>query len=320
MTGTLVIAIVRRRGASCWIAALAGLALALAACTGPPGTPSPTGPTPQPSASSTATPSPSSTARYLFRATTSQATPPETRFRWIGPLTITGDLIAVQPGPQIEIYPSPLLPNLVARPITPAGFAQIAAEASRLGLLSGERDFLPSDIAPGSVTGRIEITADGTRYDFVGDPSRVVRCGPGERCIPQPGTPEAFGTFWQRLGDPAGWLGKEAGAEFSYVATSYALLLTEPPSEQPPLEPQVLDWPLPQRLSTFGEPIASADLPRCGTIEGADALTLRPLLQQANELTRWIYPPAAQRIEYGLVVHPMVPGEDICRELFGVGD
>jgi hypothetical protein len=218
----------------------------------------------------------------------------------------------------MELYPGPLLPNLQARPITAGGFAKIVDRARAFDLLSGSGDFTPPNVAPGASLGRIEIVVDGVLHDLTGDPSDLVRCG-AARCIPNPGTPEAFAAFWQVVAD-LGWLEADLGPQGAYVADSYAILVGIEPAEEPPLQPKVATWPLATPLAAFGKPIGNAATPRCGTVRGADAATLRPALAAANELTRWVDKDAAAGAGTAIQVRPMVPGEDVCRELFGLSD
>jgi hypothetical protein len=247
-----------------------------------------------------------------------QATPPVTRFGWLPVVSITGDLRVVVPGPMIEIYPGPLLPNLQARSITAGGFAKIVEQARTLGLLSGDGDFTPPDVPLGAQLGRVELVVDGVRYDLVGDPSRVIQCVAAP-CTPPPGTPAAFAAFWQAISDMS-WLEADLGPEAPYVAEAYALLVGAEPVEDPSLPPKVMTWPLDTPLASFGTPVGSEPAPRCGTVRGADATTLRPSLEAANELTRWVDKGAAASSGTVIQVRPMVPGEDVCQELFGISD
>jgi hypothetical protein len=291
--------------------ALAMAALVLAACAG--GQPAPS-PSPSLTPAPAPTPTPPGSAELWLRATQVQALPPQQRFGWLPLAAITADLTLVVPGPMIEIYPGPLVPNLLARPITERGWAAIVDEARALGLLDGRTDFLPEDVAPGQALGRVELLVDGVRFDLTGDPTRLVRCG-GARCIPTPGTPEAFAAFWQRVVDLPSWLAGEVGSEVSYVAPAYAILVGPPPSELPP-QPQVLVWPLEAGLGTFGRPVGADQLPRCGTLRGAEADAVRPVLLTANELTQWV-DDVTTSVTFGIDLRPLLPGEDVCAELFG---
>jgi hypothetical protein len=233
-------------------------------------------------------------------------------------VTITGDNRVVVTGPQIMIYPGPLLPNLQARPITDVGFAKIVQRGRDLGMFTGSGDFVPSDVMPGAPLGRIEIAVDGVLHDLTGDPSRVIVCVTAP-CDPAPGTPEAFGTFWAALSDLT-WLNGDLGKEAPYVADAYAVLAGVEPAEQPALHEPVAAWPLDQPLATFGKPVGSAPTPRCGTARGADAATLRPAFEAANQLTPWVDKDGDRADAKAIQVRPMVPGEDVCKEVFGISE
>ena len=259
------------------------------------------------------------TPAYRLRATTTQAIPPVNRFGLLPMVTFTDDNEVVLAGPQIMIYPGPLLPNLQARPISDAGFEKIVQRGRDLGMFTGSGDFTPPDVAPGAPLGRIEIVVDGVLHTLTGDPSRTIVCVMAP-CNPAPGTPEAFGTFWASLAD-LGWLAGELGQEAPYVADAYAVLAGVEPAEQSSLHEPVAVWPLEEPLATFGKPIGSASMPRCGTARGEDATTLVPVLETANQLTRWVdkgaaTPPSGTPIQ----VRPMVPGEDVCLEVFGLSE
>jgi hypothetical protein len=277
------------------------------------GTASSSAPQPSPTSPS-APPAPA----YRLRATTVQAVPPIDRFGWLPMITIAGDGRVVVAGPQIAIYPGPLLPNQQARAITDRGFTKIVELARKLGMLSGSGDFVPPDARPGASLGRVEIVVEGVVHDLRGDPSRVIVCVTTP-CDPAPGTPEAFGTFWSSLTDLS-WLGGDLGPEAPYVADAYAVLTGVEPVDDPAIRPGLAVWPLEGSLATFGKPIGSDPEPRCGTVLGADAGALRPSFESANQLTRWIDEGGDPADATALLVRPMVPGEDVCRELFGLSE
>lgn len=285
------------------IAAIIAAAV-LAACGGSSASPQPS-PTPSPD-----------TQTYWLRMTTTQAIPPLDLFAVQPPLVITGDGIAVTNGPVPAIYPGPLMPNLIGRRVSSAGQAAIIQAAGGLGLLSGKTDFTGGGMVIGGVIGHIEMTVDGRRVELSGNPSAQIVCVTTP-CNPAAGTPEAFGELWRRLGDLRGWMGAELGPETPYVATSYALLVGPAPRQDPMFTQAPADWPLDQPIPMFGGPVANGTA-RCGTVSGADADTLRPALQAANQLTQWTQDPQSSA-SYGLTIRPMVPGEDICREIFGPG-
>lgn len=251
---------------------------------------------------------------YWLRMLTTQAIPPVNQFA-VGPnLVITGDGIAITQGPVPAIYPGPLLPNLVGRQVTDAGLDRIIEAARDLGLLDGRTDFVGDTQVMGGVTGHIELTVEGKRIELTGNPDAQIVCVTTP-CEPAPGSTEAFGAFWRAMQDLPSWLGDELGPEGQYVPGAYAILVGPAPEPEPGLPQAPADWPLEQPLATFGGPVANGTA-RCGTVSGADADTLRPVTQAANQLTPWVEDPATSAT-FGLTVRPMVPGEDVCRETFG---
>ena len=186
-------------------------------------------------------------------------------------VTITGDNEVVVAGPQIMIYPGPLLPNLQARPITDAGFEKIVQRGRDLGMFTGSGDFTPPDVAPGAPLGRIEIVVDGVLHTLTGDPSRIIVCVTAP-CNPAPGTPEAFGTFWASLADLS-WLAGDLGQEAPYVADAYAVL----PASSLPNNRRSTSPSRSGRSMSRSRPLASPSDPRrCHAAARPEARTRRP--------------------------------------------
>jgi len=244
--------------------------------------------------------------------TTSQAIPPADQFAAGPAVVITADGTHVVAGPVDAMYPGPLLPNLIGRPISDAGLARILDEARTLGLLAGPTDFTGDGIPPGGLTGRIELAVDGQRVTLVGDPTSRIECVTTP-CEPPPGTPAAFGAFWSSLVDPA-WLGDDLGPEAPFVPEAYAILVGPPPEGE--AGAPIADWPLEVTLGSFGVPVAEGL--RCGIATGDDAVALHPALAQANQATQWVQD-VTTSATFGLTVRPIVAGEDPCAEAFGTG-
>ena len=251
---------------------------------------------------------------YWLRAMTTQALPPVNVFATQPTVVITGDGLAVTQGPVPAIFPGPLMPNLQARQLSEAGRAEIITAARELGLLDGTRDFTPGPPVMGGVSGRIELTVDGAPVVLTGDPAALIECVTTP-CEPPIGSPAAFAEFWRRLEDLESWIPNELGTEAPYEAPAYAILVGPAPTPDPNLPQDPMDWPLEQPLALFGGPVADGSY-RCGMASGEDAVTLRPALEAANQLTQWIQDPETSAA-FGLAVRPMVPGEDVCREVFG---
>jgi len=254
------------------------------------------------------------TGTYWLRATYTQALPPLNTFGGQSYAVIAGDGQSVTQLALPTVYPGPLLPNLESRQVTPAGRAAILQAAKDFGLLDGTTDFNAGPVLAGGVSGRLEMTVDGQRVTLTGNPNALMECVTTP-CDPPAGSAAAFAEFWRRLGDLPSWIPNEVGPASPYVAPAYAILVGPAPTQDPNFSQPPMDWPLEQPLALFGGPVANGSH-RCGTVSGADADTLRPSLQAANQLTQWVQDPSTSAT-FGLTVRPMVPGEDICRETFG---
>jgi len=246
-------------------------------------------------------PSPSApTTGFALRAWISQALPPVGAFRTAGPhLTIEGGRLIVH-GPQMAIYPGPLLPNLQQRPLSQAAIDAIVAAARAAGLLDGPTD-LTGGLKPGAQTAHLLFVIDGVEREVLGDPTRQIVCVTTP-CDGGPGTPEAFGQFWARIHDIGAWLGTELGPETPYIADRFAVLLVEP-VEDASLPPSFAPWPLEVPMAQFGVVLADA---RCGVIEGDSLKAALAAFGAANELTRWTDSTDAV---FAAVVRPLLPGE-----------
>lgn len=268
----------------------------LAACAG-------AGPTPSPSPSPGETPE----SGVLLRVTEFQALPPAVTFARTPSIVITLDGRVLVGGAVPAIYPGPLLAPTIERQLSPAGWQAIVAEARRAGLLSGARDFTDGGVPPGGVTARLQIAADGQVHELVGDPSRVMMCITAP-CDPPPGSPEAFAGFLVRLADLGSWLPGALGPERVHVPAGFAVIVGQPPAEEPGLSGPAVAWPLAAGFAALGDPLADGSGGRCGAVIGADAAAVWPALQNATTLTRWSDPVDGSL--HGLVVRPILPGDE----------
>ncbi len=247
---------------------------------------------------------------YWLRLVTFQAIPPINLFPRLDEAVITGDGTYVVPGAVPEIYPGPIVMPLFGRHVSTEGRATIMTWAKDLGLLTGKTDFTGGGGLPGGITGQIELTVDGSHVTLTGLPG-------AQAANPVPGSPEAFGEFWRRVASLPTTLGAELGPESPYVPPAYSILVGPAPVPETGMTAQIMDWPLDTPLATFGKPVANGTM-RCGTVRGADADTLRPSLEQANQITQWVQGPTTNAT-FGLTPRPLVPGEDRCLEIFGPG-
>jgi hypothetical protein len=255
-----------------------------------------------------------STSTAWLRAATLQSGPLANPFAAVPTAVITADGTYVTVGPVVATDPRPLLPNLVARSLSDAGRAAIQAEAARLGLLGRRKDFRSVAAMPGGVVGRLQLTVDSSPVTLVGEPDSKLLCIP-PACDPLPGTPEAFGEMWRKVADPVPWLAAELGPETAFTPAAYALLVGPAPVPNSTAGASIADWPLATPLATFGRAVANGSY-RCGTVTGVDADTLRPALERANRQTQWVQDPATSAT-FGILVRPIIAGEDPCAEAFG---
>lgn len=233
--------------------------------------------------------------------------PPGYALRQIPEFTLTADGRVILQGPQIEIYPGPALPNVVVRPVTPAGIQAIVEAARRAGLGGPDRSYLDPTVADAPTTtftfldgGRTHVVSVYA-LDFGEDVGLSV--SPGEEQAR-----ERFSEFRSRLFGldswlPSGSLGEES--EFVFDELRIYVQRYSPPEDLP--QPSV-EWPLQEPLGSFGRGVAALPGTRCGTISGPELDTLMPLLRAANELTPW----RSGGLDHTLILRPLLPGESGC--------
>lgn len=271
------------------LASLVSLILLVAGCAAAAPTPSPTLST--------------STVGFGLRAWITQALPP------IGFLPLAAPSVAIDQGrviaygPQIAIYPGPLLPNLQQRPISQAGIDAIVAAARAAGLLDGPTDLVGESL-PGSQTAHLLFTINGVEREVLGDPTRQIVCITTP-CVAPAGTPEAFGGFWAQIQDIPSWLGPELGQETPFATDRLAILLIEPVPE-PQVQPSIATWPLKVSQAQFGVEWPGSPPARCGVLEGADLATALTAFGTANQLTIWVDEADAR---FSVVARPLFAGE-----------
>jgi hypothetical protein len=258
-------------------------------------------------ASPSPSPSPADPKGFVLRASITQALPPDSTFAWLPLALITGDGRLITVGPTDAMFPGKLLPNLLERRISQAGWNAIVNAARKAGLLNGNANFVGGAPAAGAALAHLELVVDGKRYDLTGDPAIPPCAPPG--CPPaEPGTQRAFAEFWNTLTGLDSWIGPELGNQQPYVASAYAILVGPAPDDQG-LNQAAIAWPLKAKLADFGDPINAGDGRRCGVVDGDDATTLRPFLQAATTISPW-FDDGEAGAGHGLAVRPLLPGDE----------
>jgi hypothetical protein len=222
--------------------------------------------------------------------------------------SLFGDGTLIVEGPQIEIYPGPALPNLVAIPISEEGVQAILGAARDAGLMDGDATYGNDCIADAATT-VFTTNADGetsvvSAYALdVGEPSGT--CGGKDDGDAQ----AALAEFQAMLGDLQSWLPAGAvGAEEPYDPTEMRVYV-QPYRGEAELPQGAIAWPLDVPLVGFGEPAANAPTDtRCGVVTGSEFETLFSAARDANQLTPW----TSGGTEYGLIFRPLLPDEHTC--------
>jgi hypothetical protein len=222
--------------------------------------------------------------------------------------SLFGDGTLIVPGPQIEIYPGPALPNLTATQLSEDGIQAILQAARDAGLLDGDANYGDQCIADAATT-VFTTTADGTTsvvsaYALdVGEPAGT--CG-NEKDVD---ARAKLGAFQARLTDLRSWLPDgSVGSEGPFDPTEMRVYLL-PYQGDPELPQDPIEWPLEPPLDAFGEPIPNAPADtRCGVVAGEDLATLLAAAGDANALTPW----TSDGTDYQLIFRPLLPDEHTC--------
>ncbi len=284
-------------------AALMLASLSLVACVGSAGAAAPT-PTPSDS------PKPVNPDVPIFRVSWEGGfVTPEMLLNRVPMVTVYADGRVITQGPQLAIYPGPLMPNLLERTLSADALDRLIELARDKDLLrTVHYDFPGIADAPDTV---LDIQLDGKTYRF----SAYALAEAGVD-VAAPGLDEAdikaradMRAFVDALtGIPeSDFIDEEHAYVVERVRTYAGKAVIVPGSELPGEQPSI-DWPLAD-LATAGDPIDNAVVDmRCQVVEGADLAEVLPLLSGANSLQTW----ASGGELYSLIAVPMLPGDAGC--------
>lgn len=235
--------------------------------------------------------------------------PREFVFTALPSFSLIGDGTAITQGPQIEIYPGPALPNLLATPVTEDGVQRILEEAREAGLFGPDRHYDHPGIADASTT-TFTLAAEGKTHRI-----SAYALAEGEDTGPMVPAEERearakLAAFRAKLGGlrewlPEGSVGEEGFHSFEALRTYVQPYTASPETPEEP-QRQRQEWPLDGDLAAFG---ASHDQgTRCGVVDGADLDRLLPKVREANQLTLW----RSEGKEYAAWFRPLLPDESGC--------
>ena len=233
--------------------------------------------------------------------------------------SLYGDGRLISKAPEVASYPGPALPKLQVTRLSEAGIQAVLHEASRAGLLDGDRELLEAGV-PDAGTTVFTVVAQG-------QVSRVSAYALG--LDPDPAALDADGAaraklvrFLELLSDRS-WLPSTAIIEPDAGLPPERLQIVAQPVDADGATAPVSDaaappmsWPLVTPLARFGAPFdprslaASWVLPglQCGVVEGADAERLAAALRRASELTPW----QSDGMVFLLYPRPLLPDEVGC--------
>lgn len=209
-------------------------------------------------------------------------------------------------GPQVMIYPGPLLPNIQVHVISPAALARLVALAREKDLLrdaSYEQPLIAD--APTTV---ITIVSDGHTYTQRAYALSEAADVDAAMSIADREARANLRAFIDALTNvPSNAI---VSPDRPYVAGAYRIFVgPEQAGADPNLVQQPIAWPLGTDLATIGSVVPNAGPDRrCVVVDGADARTLRPLFERANVLTPFM----SNGRRYSLIVRPLLPGEAGC--------
>jgi hypothetical protein len=229
---------------------------------------------------------------------------PQAQLRQLPVFALYADGRLIVPGPQIEIYPGPALPNLQMRTVSPQGIQAILAAAKAAGLLGPDRRYDTLRVADAPTT-TFTLVQDGIRHTVSVQALGFDQPTPDEPADEVQARAK-LSSLQSKLGDlsswlPAGSLGKES--PFRPVEMRVYVFAYMPPQD---LMQKTVDWPLGSFQGFQSLPDQAGT--RCATITGKDLGQVLTAAGQANELTPW----KADGQRWQLVFRPLLPDESGC--------
>jgi hypothetical protein len=230
--------------------------------------------------------------------------PLEYNYTLIPEFTLYGDGRIIVTGPTTLEYPGKALPNLQTTVVSENVIQAMLAAAKETKLFQNGFDYgQPGVTDVGTTT--ITINADGTTYT-----SNVYALGfedGGSLTMDQQQARAAVNTLRGNLTDPSTladvqpvWEDYDFTALKVFSRAVDTTLSTAPTD----IQPNHLPWPLAD-LATAGQAVENGQGLRVVVISGDDLATLKPLLQQATQITLW----ESGGSQYNLFFRPLLPDE-----------
>jgi hypothetical protein len=228
---------------------------------------------------------------------------PQAQLRQVPMFSLYADGRLVIPGPQIEIYPGPALPNLQVRTVSQEGIQAIVAAAQAAGLLGPDRHYDAIRVADAPTT-TFTLVAAGARHIVS---VQALGIEPVQGATPEEtDARRKLADLQSKLSDLQSWLpAGSLGPEEPFVTDELRVYVFryQPPED---LMQKTIAWPL-DSFQGFSLLPGNAEI-RCGAVSGPDLNAVLTAARQANELTPW----GADGERWTVVFRPLLPDESDC--------
>lgn len=227
--------------------------------------------------------------------------PVEYNFTMLPDFTLYGDGTVIVTGPVIAIYPGPAMPNLQTTKISEDVVQEILSAAKETGLFQNGVDYGTPNVADIGTT-TIVVNAEGTTYT-----SSIYALGFEEGAgltMEQQQARAAVAVLQGNLIALAFGPGDFTWTPYEFSSLAVFSRAVDPGNAPDPndVQPNRLAWPLAD-LATAGEEVHPGL--RQVVVTGGDLATLKPLLDQATQITIW----DSEGADYNLWFRPLLPDE-----------
>ena len=232
--------------------------------------------------------------------------PIQYNYTMVPEFTLYGDGRIIAPGPTTMQYPGAALPNLQTAKVSEDVIQEMLAAAKEAQLFRNGVDYgQPGVTDVGTTT--ITINAGGTTYKSAVYALGFDSAGGSGLTMQQQQERAAANDFRTKLTDPANFSAPQPAWEaydFTALKVFSQAIDTTAETASTEVRPNHLPWPLAD-LATSGTAVENTQGLRQLVLSGDDLATIKPLLQQATEITIW----ESGAAKYDLWLRPLLPDE-----------